>query len=158
GDELPIGSIEKLSANHFRLDTSTRRLLAHFGTESLEGFGCADAPLAVRAAGAIIAYLEETQKRSLAQVTKLTTYSTGTHMLLDHATRRNLELIRTLRSGERKGSFLWLLDRTKTAMGSRLMKRWIVQPLIDALAIERRLAAVEELVTGSDLRFQLQEA
>jgi len=140
----------------FYLESARKRLLDHFETESLAGFGCEGLHHATRAAGAIIDYLAETQKTKLAQIVRLSTFSTGTHMHLDVATRRNLELTRTLREGERRGSLLWVLDRTRTAMGSRLLKRWVEQPLLDVEAITARLEAVGDLVEASQLRFTLQ--
>lgn len=152
-----IGAIEIGEPAMFQLSSARKRLLDHFQTESLEGFGCNDLPLAIRSAGAILAYLEQAHKTALTQISKLVTYSTDTHMLLDQATRRNLELLRTLRSAERRGSLLWLLDKTKTAMGGRLLRRWVVQPLLEPDAINQRLDAIDELVNKAELRFTLQE-
>ena len=152
------GLVDFGSERAFTLDGAASRLLSHFGTESLEGFGCAHLPLAVRAAGAAIAYLSETQMRRLGQVTRLVTYNVTGHMHLDAATRRNLELTRTLREGERRGSLLWVLDRTRTSMGARLLRRWIEQPLLEVEAIRARLEAVRALVDDPELRFTLQGA
>lgn len=152
------GVYEMMEPRHFSTDSARRRLLNHFNVESLEGFGCENLPLATIAAGAVLAYLESTQLMGMAQITSLKTYSTSAHMLLDQATRRNLELTRTLRTAERRGSLLWVLDATRTAMGSRLLKRWIEQPLLDVGAIERRLDAVEELVEDMELRHRVRES
>ncbi len=137
--------------------SARRRLLEHFRVESLEGFGCEHLELAVRAAAIVLDYLSSTQKGALGQITRLSTYSTASYMMLDQATRRNLELTRTLRSQERKGSLLWVLDKTKTAMGGRLMRHWIERPLLDAGQIQRRLDAVQDLVDDGELRAGVQE-
>ena len=139
----------------FHPDTAYRRLTEHFGVHSLAGYGCEGMTLAIAAAGAILQYLSETQKTAAQQITSITTYSTADHMVLDGATRRSLELVRTLRDGSSKGSLLWVLDRTETAMGGRMLRRWLDQPLLDRRAIEARLDAVEDLVRHSDLRREL---
>ena len=150
--------IEVLDEGSFSYRQAYQRLLDHFRAQSLEGFGCEDRPLLIRAAGAAVAYLSETQKSSLAQITRLATYQVGGVMALDASTRRNLELSRTLRSGERRGSLLWVLDRTKTAMGGRLLRQWVEQPLIDAAAIRTRLDAVEAFVEDPELLRTVQRA
>ncbi|MFS8534571.1 MAG: DNA mismatch repair protein MutS [Limnochordales bacterium] len=139
----------------FHPDTAYRRLTEHFGVHSLAGYGCEGMTLAIAAAGAILQYLSETQKTAAQQITGITTYSTADHMVLDGATRRSLELVRTLRDGSFKGSLLWVLDKTETAMGGRMLRRWLDQPLLDRRAIEARLDAVEDLVRHSDLRREL---
>jgi DNA mismatch repair protein MutS len=136
----------------FELETARQALLDHFGVASLEGYGCQGLPLAVRAAGAIVQYLGETQKAALAQLTHLATYSTESFMILDAATRRNLELTRTIRSGSVKGSLLGVLDETVTAMGGRLLRGWLNQPLLDIMALEGRLDAVEALYNDTPTR------
>ncbi|MDY6917051.1 MAG: DNA mismatch repair protein MutS, partial [Chloroflexota bacterium] len=115
----------------------------HFGTASLEGYGCAHLPLAIGAAGAIIHYLGETQKGTLGQLTRLATYSTGAFMTLDPQTRRNLELVQSMRFGGTSGSVLAVVDMTRTSMGGRLLRRWMGQPLLDVTVLNRRLDAVE---------------
>src|SRR5690606_14172028 len=109
--------VEVLDERSFSHGHAFRRLTAHFGTQSLEGFGCEALPHAVRAAGALVQFLSDTQKSSLSQITRLVTYSVGNVMTLDASTRRNLELTRTIRTGERRGSLLWVLDKTATPMG-----------------------------------------
>jgi DNA mismatch repair protein MutS len=116
--------------------------LAHFKTASLAGFGCDDLPLAVRAAGGLLQYLQETQQGDLPQIAGLRTYSTGEFMTLDEATRRNLELTEGIRSGTVSGSLLGVLDATLTPMGGRLLRARLTQPLLDVAAINRRLDAV----------------
>ena len=136
---------------------SRRRLLEHFQVESLEGFGCEELDAAVRAATIVLDYLSQTQKGALGQITRLVTYSTASYMTLDPATRRNLELTKTIRSHERRGSLLWVLDRTKTAMGGRLLRQWIERPLLRPDEINRRLDAVQDLVGDGELRLGLEE-
>ena len=128
------------------LEAARARLEAHFGIASLEACGAEDKPLAVTAAGAALFYLQDNQLSDLAHLRTLTTYSLADHVSLDATTRRNLELARTLREGRHEGSLLSVLDRTKTAMGARLLRRWIHQPLLDLNRIRARLDTIEELV------------
>ena len=109
------------------------------------------------AAGALLTYLQETQKTSLSHMSRLSVYTTGKYMVLDSSTRRNLELCETLREKQKKGSLLWVLDKTKTAMGARLLRKYIEQPLIDRALIEKRLDAVEELKENAISREELRE-
>ncbi len=133
-----------LSALRFPdVDAARRTLLEHFQVATLDGFGLSALPLATRAAGAIIQYLQDNQKTALAQLTSLKTYSTRAFMTLDPATRRNLELTQTIRSGTVKGSLLGVLDETRTAMGGRLLREWLTQPLLDVNALNARLDRVE---------------
>ncbi|MBE9501545.1 MAG: DNA mismatch repair protein MutS, partial [Chloroflexi bacterium] len=127
----------------FEQETARQLLLEHFGASTLEGYGCANLPLAIKAAGAILHYLGETQKGALGQLTRLATYSTESFMTLDPQTRRNLELFHTFRLAATQGSLLSVIDLTKTAMGGRLLKRWLGQPLLDITPLEQRLDAVE---------------
>lgn len=135
-------------------------LAKHFGTQTLEGFGFEndDVP-AIRAAGAVLEYLTETQKTSLDHIDRLTPYRVGQTLEIDEATRRSLEITKTMREGRREGSLLDVLDRTITAMGSRLLGDWVANPLTDRKAIDERLDAVAELTAsarlGDDLREQL---
>ncbi len=145
-----ISNLKSQISNHlspyddwrFELGNARRALLDHFGVASLAGFGCEGLPLAVRAAGAIVQYLQETQKAALSQLRSLSTYSTAAFMNLDAATRRNLELLQTIRTGSVKGSLLGVLDAAVTAMGGRLLRQWLNQPLLDRHQLERRLDAV----------------
>ena len=136
----------------FELGNARQALLEHFGVATLEGYGCEGLPLAVRAAGAIIQYLRETQKAALEQLTHLSTYSTSAFMNLDAATRRNLELTETIRTRSIKGSLLGVLDGTVTPMGGRLLRRWLNQPLLDLEALNERLDAVEAFYRDTPLR------
>ncbi|MSQ25940.1 MAG: DNA mismatch repair protein MutS [Dehalococcoidia bacterium] len=118
------------------------RLLRHFGVASLEAYGCEHLPLAQRAAAAVLAYVGETQKTALGRITLLSTYSVDRYMALDPQTRRNLELTQGGRWGGPEHSLLAVLDETRTAMGGRLLRRWLSQPLLDIAALEQRLDAV----------------
>jgi DNA mismatch repair protein MutS len=138
----------------FSQETARQNLLKHFRTNSLEGFGFASDKgdeQALRAAGALIDYLNETQKTSLEHVDHLTPYRSSTALEIDESSRRSLEITRTIREGRREGSLLAVLDRTVTAMGSRLLADWLANPLIDVAAIQARQEAVAELVADSAL-------
>jgi DNA mismatch repair protein MutS len=130
-------------------------LFRHFGVTTLAGFGFQDQQPCLVAAGALLLYLQETLKASLAHLRGLRPYRQEQHLLLDEVTRRSLELTRTMRAGEREGSLLALLDRTVTAMGARLLQEWVVAPLADRPAIEARLDAVAELKDTHALRHDL---
>lgn len=139
----------------FETEQAVKTLTSHFGTGNLSGFGCDAYPNGVVAAGALLDYLTETQKTGLSHINKLAPYETHQFMVLDMSTRRNLELTKTLREGEKKGSLLWVLDHTVTAMGGRLLKQWLEQPLVEVQAICQRLDAVEELVNDGLTRGRL---
>ena len=139
----------------FEEETARQALLTHFGASSLSGYGCEDQPLAIRAAGALLQYLEETQKDGLAQLSGLRTYSTAEFMTLDQATRRNLELTETIRGGTAPGSLLGVLDATLTPMGGRLLRRRLSQPLLDVAALNRRLDRVEAWYNDAPHRAEL---
>ena len=145
-------------ARAFREDTARTCLLDHFAVASLEGFGCQHLPLAVRAAGAVVAYLRETQRGALAQLTTLETYSTARFMALDTYTRRNLELFESGRGRGIKGSLLWVLDHTRTPMGGRLLRRWLGEPLLDLAALHARHDAVAAAQADVALRARLAPA
>lgn len=147
--------IECLDDESFGYDHCYQRLLSHFHTSSLEPFGCEHLPLAIRASGSTLAYLQETQRGTLQHIVKLTTYSTSSYMTLDANTRRNLELTRTIRDNQSKGSLLWVLDYTQTAMGGRCLKQWVEQPLLSDTDINLRLDAIEELMDNRLLRYDL---
>ncbi len=132
-------------------------LTQHFQVRALDGFGIADLPAGICAAGATLHYLNETQKGQLAQITSIRAYSTASFMVLDQFTRRNLELTETIRSRKSEGSLLGTLDRTVTAMGARLLRTWITQPLLDLKRLNARLDAVEALASDETLRAELRE-
>ena len=132
--------------SHFFQDDSCRRVLReHFKVGSLEGLGLGDYDCGVIAAGAVLQYLYETQKSTLDHMTTIVPYATGNYMVLDSSTRRNLELLETMREKQKRGSLLWVLDKTRTAMGARLLRTWIEQPLISREEILKRQNAIEEL-------------
>ena len=142
---------------YFDDDLCRRTLMDHFHTNSLAGLGLADFNCGIIAAGALLQYLIETQKTSISNLTKLTPYITGKYMVLDSSTRRNLELCETLREKQKRGSLLWVLDKTKTAMGARMLRSFIEQPLIDVEEIERRQEAVAELNQNAIAREEIRE-
>lgn len=130
----------------FFSDEGCRNILKkHFKVGSLAGLGLEDYDTGVIAAGAVMEYMYETQKSTLSHITSITPYSTGQFMIIDTSTRRNLELLETLREKQKRGTLLWVLDKTKTAMGARLLRTYIEQPLIRTNAIIRRQEAIEEL-------------
>lgn len=139
----------------FGRDTALHTLLEHFKTASLDGFGCSGLGLSICAAGAIIQYLQETQKTSLSHINKIMRFTRDQCVVLDRATQRSLELTQTIRSGQKEGSLLWVLDQTCTAMGGRLLRDWITAPLKDVAAIRARQDAVEELFSNTTLREEI---
>jgi DNA mismatch repair protein MutS len=134
--------VARLDDYWFEVEIARQTLLDHFGVATLDGYGCANLPLAVRAAGAIVHYIQETQKGVLGQLSRLSTYSTDSFMALDEQTQTNLELFRSSRSGVAGGSLLSVIDLTKTAMGGRLLKRWLGQPLLDITELIKRQDAI----------------
>ena len=132
-----------------------QRLLDRFKLRSLEGLGCEHLPLAVRAAGGLLEYLEATQKEVQAPLQPLRSYTLTDYLILDSQSRRNLEITQTVRDGTFHGSLLWALDRTCTMMGSRALRRWLLQPLLKVDAIAERQATIQELVTHHSLRQDL---
>jgi len=142
----------------FELDTARSSLQEHFAVTSLDGFGLAGLPLAIRAAGGLLQYLSETQRSKLGQLSSLRTYSTEQFMTLDAATRRNLELTETLRRGKVQGSLLGVLDLTITSMGGRLLRRWMAQPLLDLERLHKRLDAVESWYRDTPARTRLRSS
>ena len=134
-----------------------RTLKDHFHVNTLEGLGLQDYDSGVIAAGALFQYLNETQKTALSHMATIHPYTADKFMLIDSSTRRNLELVETLREKQKRGSLLWVLDKTKTAMGARTLRGYVEQPLIDAQEINRRLAAVEELTQKPMLREEIRE-
>lgn len=137
--------LTSLDNRYFSDETCNTVLKGHFGVGTLNGFGLADYPTGTIAAGAVMQYLLETQKNNLSHITHISPYRTGRFMVIDTSTRRNLELIETLREKQKRGSLLWVLDKTKTAMGARQLRSFIEQPLIDREEILRRQDAIEEL-------------
>ena len=129
-----------------------RQLTLFFGLSTPEAFGCAGYPAGLMAVSGVLHYLQETQKGTVRHLTGITPYSNAEFLVMDEATRRNLELIATLGEGRRKGSLLGLMDRTVTAMGGRKLRQWISYPLVSVAPITERLDAVEELLNDGELR------
>ena len=139
----------------FSKDTAYRILMEHFGTTSLEGFGCEDVGPALGAAGAVIQYLKETQKTSLKHIGKIQKYQADNRVLMDKATQQSLEITQTMRNRDREGSLLGVIDQTKTSMGARLLREWIISPLRVSAEIKYRQTGVKELSENSPLRREL---
>jgi DNA mismatch repair protein MutS len=155
-DYLPDSFCYSLrSQQPFTLVEASQRLRDTFDVSSLEGMGCGDIPLGVRAAGGLLEYVADTQKAYQVPLQPLRTYSLADYLVLDHQTRRNLEITQTIRDGTFHGSLLWALDRTSTAMGGRALRRWVLQPLIDLKGIAARQETIAELVANTSLRHDL---
>lgn len=155
-DRLHV-SVSTLDTWYMDEAVSVQKIKEHFKVASLDGLGLTDFPSGTLAVGALLLYLYETQKNTLDNLTKITPYRSGGYMIIDSATNRNLELIETLREKQKKGSLLWVLDKTKTAMGARLMRNWIEQPLIEKKKITARQDAVEELYNDMITREETRE-
>ena len=155
-DRLGI-TIYSLDSWYFDDDVCRQKLLEHFQVTSFAGLGLADYDCGIISAGALLQYLLETQKNSLSNLTHITPYAAGKYMMLDSSTRRNLELCETLREKQKRGSLLWVLDKTKTAMGARTLRKYVEQPLIDKKEIEKRLDAVAELKDSAISREEIRE-
>jgi len=134
-----------------------RRLIDQFQTRSLEGFGCEALKAGVGAAGALLHYVQETQKQAVSYLKSIETYSLEEHLVVDHQSRLNLELEKNLRGGSRQGTLIAILDKTITSMGGRRMKLWLRYPLLSPERIGRRLDAVEEAVVQSDIRRRIRQ-
>ncbi len=150
-------AVSSLDSHYFSDDSCRKVLKEHFHVSTLDGLGLADYDAGVIAAGAVMEYLYETQKNSLAHIVTITPYTTGQFMIIDTSTRRNLELVETLREKQRRGSLLWVLDKTRTAMGARLMRTMIEQPLIRKEQIIERQNAIEELNMSYISREEIRE-
>jgi DNA mismatch repair protein MutS len=149
------GNITRVDSYRFDLEIARQALLGHFGVTTLEGYGCERLPLAIRAAGAIVYYIGETQKTVKGQLNRLSTYATDNFMALDEQTQRNLEIFQGAGSGNVEGSLLSVIDATKTPMGGRLLRKWLGQPLLDVSALNKRLDAIEWFVERTLERRQL---
>ena len=150
-------AVYSLESWYFDDAACREKLMEHFKVSSLAGLGLSDYDCGVLSAGALLQYLLETQKNDLSHMTRITPYTTGKYMMLDSSTRRNLELCETLREKQKRGSLLWVLDKTKTAMGARTLRKFIEQPLIEKQEILRRLDAVEELKQSAISREEIRE-
>jgi DNA mismatch repair protein MutS len=152
------GHLSNYESWHFELGRCTENLKEHFDVATLDGFGLRGKPMAIRAAGAILSYLEDTQRQSLKLLTNLSTYTLDEFMVLDAETRRNLELTETIRTGKTQGSLLGILDLTLTPMGGRLIHQWVSKPLLDVEEIRKRLDAVSFFYDKGLLRAEVREA
>ncbi|MBZ0291776.1 MAG: DNA mismatch repair protein MutS [Anaerolineae bacterium] len=156
GASLPEGiHLTPVADWRFEHGTAEQVLFQHFGVRTLDGFGLKEMPAGICAAGGVLQYLRDTQRNSLAQLTHIRAYSTANFMVLDQFTRRNLELTETIRSRTTQGSLLDVLDRTVTAMGARLLRTWISQPLLEINRLNARLEAVDALTGDEALRQEL---
>lgn len=142
----------------FSFDNAEKTLLKQLGVKTLEPFECADKKLAISAGGALVEYMLQTGKRDLSHINKINFVRNDSFMLIDVNTRRNLELTETMHEGKRFGSLLWLLDKTVTSMGARLIKNWIEKPLVSAKNISARLNAVEAIVNDKENLSYLRES
>ncbi len=149
-------ALTSLDAWYFDDNVVTNTLTSHFHTKTLQALGLEDFPTGTFSAGALLKYLYETQKNSLGHITTLTPYTNGKYMIIDGSSRRNLELVETMREKSKIGSLLWVVDKTKTAMGARMLRSYVEQPLINKQAIEERLDAIEtfnsHLITRDEIR------
>lgn len=148
-------TVTKLDEWIFNHDYCTELLLSQFKTKSLKGFGIEDLRLGIIAAGAILSYIQETQKGNLAHINKISYYDTADYIVLDNSTKRNLEIISSMSEGSREGTLVSILDKTETAMGARLLKNWITRPLKKLEQIKKRLECVEEFFSKKQLRKNL---
>lgn len=149
--------IYSLDAWYFSDETAQMTLKDHFKVRDLEGLGIADYDSGVVAAGALLKYLYETQKTTLSNLVAIHPYTTGKFMIIDSSTRRNLELVETLREKQKRGSLLWVLDKTRTAMGARTLRSFVEQPLIERTEIEERYDAIDEFNTNAITREEIRE-
>ena len=149
--------IDSLDAWYFSDETAQMTLKDHFKVRDLEGLGLADYDSGVVAAGALLKYLYETQKTTLSNLVAIHPYTTGKFMIIDSSTRRNLELVETLREKQKRGSLLWVLDKTRTAMGARTLRSFVEQPLIERTEIEERYDAIDEFNTNAITREEIRE-
>lgn len=150
-------AVYPLDSWYFDDELCHKTLMEHFHVMSIEGLGLGDYETSILAAGALFIYLKETQKSNLEHMSRITPYVTDHFMLIDSSSRRNLELVETLREKQKRGSLLWVLDKTKTAMGARMMRSFVEQPLVDVEEIEKRQDAIEELNSKPMIRDEIRE-
>ncbi len=149
--------IYSLDSWYFADETAKRTLAEHFHVKDLSGLGLDDYESGVTAAGALLKYLYETQKNSLSNLVSIHPYTTGKFMVIDSSSRRNLELVETLREKQKRGSLLWVLDKTRTAMGARTLRSFVEQPLIEKAEIEERYDAIDEMNGNAITREEIRE-
>ncbi|MDO4573201.1 MAG: DNA mismatch repair protein MutS, partial [Clostridia bacterium] len=152
-----LGCMLEMGGGDFEFMPSAARVCEQFGLSDLDEAGLGESPAAVCAAGALLAYIAETQKLELSHIRSVDVFAGGRYMELDWEARRSLELTESLRSGEKRGSLLWVLDKTRTPMGGRLLRSWVERPLLSPIAIKRRLSAVDELFRDNVSRGELIE-
>ncbi len=155
---IPDAFVTPYEPRHFTYQAASRLIMKHYDLRALDGQPYARLPLAIGAVGALLAYLEQTQRALLPQLRPIAVHAPEDHMALDGPTRRNLEIDRTMRGGAAEGSLLWVLDRTKTAMGARLLRRWVTSPLLRLTPLRARQDAVARLVDDTALRLKLTTA
>jgi DNA mismatch repair protein MutS len=153
-----LGAMPESGGDGFEYMASAARVCEQFSASDVDSLGMGELPAAVCASGALLKYIADTQKFDMGHIDRLNLYSGGRYMEMDWTTRRNLELTESLRSGEKRGSLLWVLDKTRTPMGGRLLRAWVERPLLSPVAIKRRLSAVNELYNDNVRRPELREA
>ncbi|RJQ77340.1 MAG: DNA mismatch repair protein MutS [Desulfobacteraceae bacterium] len=151
-------AVNRLEEEAFDINRGRKRLIDQFQTRSLEGFGCQEMTAGLGAAGALLCYVQETQKQLVTHIRRIETYSLEEHLVIDHMSRQNLELEKNIRNGSRQGTLIGILDQTSTAMGGRLLRHWLRYPLRSPEKIGDRLDAVEELLLQGDIRRRLIES
>lgn len=155
---LDSSKISWMDESAFETKSGRKRLIEQFDTLNLEGFGCQDMIAGIGAAGALLRYVQETQKQSVGHLGRIETYTLDEHLVVDQHSRQNLELERNLRNGASKGTLISILDKTVTAMGGRRLKQWLRYPLLSTEKIGQRLDAVEEILARSDIRQAIAQA
>ena len=150
-------AVSALDPWYFGDDLAKETLLSHFKIHTLEGLGLNDYDSGVLASGALLKYLYETQKNDLSNILSIQPYSIGKYMIIDSSSRRNLELVETLREKQKRGSLLWVLDKTRTAMGARLLRSYVEQPLVEKKEILKRQDIITELNKHEITREELRE-
>lgn len=153
-----LGCLLEMGGDDYDYMECAARVCEQFGLASVDEAGLGDAPAAISASGALLKYISETQKTDMAHIRRIDLFTGGRYMELDWSTRRSLELTESLRTGEKRGSLLWVLDKTKTPMGGRLLRAWVERPLLSPMAIKRRLDAVNELFCDNVARGELIDA
>ena len=158
---LNLNNIASVTVYHdwaYDLRTAYQKLTNYFSVHSLDGFGCENLKFAISSAGALLEYITQTQKDALTNINRIKTHYPHEYMILDQNVRRNLELTENSREKGRKNSLLWLLDKTNTAFGARMLRRWLLQPLSDVKEIQKRLEGVKELMHDGELMNRLKDA
>ena len=156
--KLTGATLTPLDDYYFTQDFAFDKLVKHFKVANLDGFGMADKPLGIQAAGAVLAYLEESQKMALAHIRRIALYSNADYLLIDRVSRRNLELVERMRDGSSEGTLISVLDQTQTPAGARLLRRWLLMPLLDPLRIAERQGAIGDLLAQHVLLSELRSA